>query len=129
MSRWKQYQIKKQQRTKINAKLDKAFGKIADLLMNAKMEEAEETAKNYLLKYPTHVKSWRLLDLVKAWREVVGPTITNMKAWREVVGPTITNMKVGEKRKVLKAITLEYKTNDKISAESLANKLRQFGIS
>jgi hypothetical protein len=38
-------------------------------------------------------------------------------------------MKAGEKRKVLKAITLEYKTNDKISAESLANKLRQFGIS
>jgi isochorismate synthase EntC len=115
MSRWKQYQIKKQQRAKINAKLDRAFGKIADLLMNAKMEEAEEIAKNYLLKYPTHVKSWRLLDLVKAWREVVGPTITNMKA--------------GEKRKVLKAITLEYKTNDKISAESLANKLRQFDIS
>jgi len=115
MSRWKQYQIKKQQKTKINAKLDKAFKSIADLLMNARLDEAEEIAKKYLLKYPTHVKSWRLVDLVKAWREVVGPTIVSMKA--------------GEKRRVLKAITLEYKTNDKISAESLANRLRQFNIS
>ena len=115
MSRWKRYQIKKQQKERINAKLDKAFKNIADLLMNAKIDEAEEIAKKYLLKYPTHVKSWRLVDLVKAWREVLGPTITNMKA--------------GEKRKVLKAITLEYKTNDRISAESLANRLRQLNVS
>ncbi len=115
MSRWKQYQIKKQQRIKINSKLDKAFNNIAQLLMNARMDEAEELAKKYLLKYPTHVKSWRLVDLVKAWREVIGPTITNMKA--------------GEKRKVLKAITLEYKNNDKITSESLASRLRQLNVS
>lgn len=111
MSRWKQYQIKKQQRAKINAKLDKAFQKIADLLMNAKIHEAGELAHKMLLKYPTHVKSWRLVDLVKAWSEVVGPTILNMKS--------------SEKRKILKAITFEYKNNDKITAESLDRRIRE----
>ncbi len=111
MSRWKQYQIKKQQRSKINAKLDKAFLKIADLLMNAKIDEAEELSKKILLKYPTHVKSWRLVRLIEAYKEVVGPTITNMKS--------------SEKRKILKAITLEYKNNDHIDASSLDRRIKE----
>ncbi len=111
MSRWKQYRIKKQQRAKINDKLDKAFEKIADLLMNSKIDEAKDMANKMLIKYPTHTKSWRLVKLVDAWKEVVGPTISNMRS--------------SEKRKVLKAITFEYKNNDHISAETLDRRIRE----
>ena len=111
MSRWKQYQIAKQQKRKINSKLDKAFAKIKDLLVVGKYDEARELANRMLMKYPTHMKSWRLVKLVDAWQNVVGDSFANMKA--------------SERRRVVKALVLEYKNNDFITAETLERRIRE----
>jgi len=113
MSRWKQYQIAKQQKRKINSKLDKAFLKIKDLLVVGKYDEAREMANRMLMKYPTHMKSWRLVKLVDAWQNVVGDSFSNMKA--------------SERRRVIKALVQEYKTNDFITPETLEKRIREIG--
>ena len=112
MSRWKQYQVAKQQKRKINAKLDKAFMKIKDLLATGKYDDARELANRMLMKYPTHMKSWRLVRLVEAWQNVVGEAFANMKS--------------SERRKVIKALTYEYKNNDFITPETLRNRIEEF---
>lgn len=114
MSRWKQYQIAKQQKRKINAKLDKAFLKIKDMLVVGKYDDARELANRMLMKYPTHMKSWRLVKLVDAWQNVVGESFPNMKA--------------SERRKVVKALIEEYKNNDFITPETLEKRIREMGV-
>ncbi|NPB03154.1 MAG: hypothetical protein GXO39_01900 [Thermotogae bacterium] len=109
MSRWKQYQVAKQQRRKINAKLDKAFLKIRDLLAAGKYDDAKMLAQRFLMKYPTHMKSWRLIKLVDAWKEVIGDSFAQMKSH--------------ERRKVLRALTYEYKNNDFITPKTLKSRI------
>lgn len=110
MSRWKQYQIAKQQKRKINAKLDKTFLKVKDLLVAGKYDEARETARKILMKYPTHMKSWRIVRAVEAWESVIGQSFADLKA--------------SERRKAVKALTLEYKNNDFITPESFERRIK-----
>ncbi|NPA80452.1 MAG: hypothetical protein GXO29_05335 [Thermotogae bacterium] len=112
MSRWKQYQVAKQQRRKINEKLDRAFLAIKDLLAAGKYEEARTLANRMLMKYPTHMKSWRLMKLVDAWQNVVGDAFAEMRS--------------SERRKVMRALTYEYKNNDFITPETLRRRIEEY---
>ncbi len=69
MSRWKQYQIKKQQKRKLKKKAEKTRQKVLALLLEGKLDEAAETARTFLLKHPKDVRAWRMVKGVEAWRD------------------------------------------------------------
>lgn len=112
MSRWKQYQIKKQQKRKLKKKAEKTRQKVLALLLEDKLDEAEETAKTFLFKHPKDVRAWRMVRGVEAWRGFWAKVKGMRKAERERI-----------KAEASKVWFEEVKHNDKLTVEGLKKRL------
>ncbi len=78
MSRWKQYQIRKQQKRKLKKKSYKVEAKIAELLMVGEVDKALELANTFLMKHPTNVRAWAYKRGVLIWKEHIEPRLSKL---------------------------------------------------
>jgi hypothetical protein len=109
MSRWKQYQIKKQQKIKLKKKSYKTEAKIAELLLAGETEKALEIAKTFLVKHPTNIRGW-------AYKRGV-------ELWIKHIEPIISNYPVDVRLNVLKILREEWKKDPRVKPEIVLPKI------
>ncbi len=78
MSRWKQYQIRKQQKRKLKKKSYKVEARIAELLSVGEVDRALELAQEFLVKHPTNVRAWGYRRGVEIWKEHIEPKLAKL---------------------------------------------------
>lgn len=109
MSKWKQYQIKKQQKLKLKKKSYKVESKVAELLLAGEIEKALELARNFTLKYPTNIRGW-------AYKRGV-------ELWIKHIEPRINKYPIDIRAGVLKVLREEWKRDPRVKPEIVLPKI------